>query len=247
MQGASSLTSSDSAIQGPMQQSAAIPESVSTKDNALFTSSTQAVTPKITTKANIAPTTKPPPPTTTTTTTTTTTITTQSTTTTTTTTKRPTTKTTTTTTTPRPTTTSTASSTTSEPRTTTRLTTKTLTTAPPTTLAPSSDPVLCDDTYCSTLSYEMLGRMNTSVDPCTDFYSYSCGAWISGRKILLDMNVIDQDRNSVLSDAKLNLKQKIREMLEEGVLFGDSEYLIAAKLHYQSCMDSNTRFDSGQG
>lgn len=38
-----------------------------------------------------------------------------------------------------------------------------------------------------------------------------------------------------------------QEMLEEGVLFGDSEYLIAAKLHYQSCMDSNTRFDSGQG
>lgn len=36
-------------------------------------------------------------------------------------------------------------------------------------------------------------------------------------------------------------------MLEEEVLFGDSEYLIAAKLHYQSCLDSNTLFDSSQG
>lgn len=36
-------------------------------------------------------------------------------------------------------------------------------------------------------------------------------------------------------------------MLEEEVLFGDSEYLIAAKLNYQSCLDSNTRFDSSQG
>lgn len=206
MQGASSLTSSDSAIQGPLQQSAAITEPATTKDKALFTSSTPAVTPKITAKTNDAPTTKP-----TTTTPSTTTTTTQSTTTTTT--KRPTTKTTTTTTTPRPTTTSTVPSTTSEPRTTTRLTTKKPTTAPPTTVAASSDPVLCDDTYCSTLSYEMLGRMNTSVEPCTDFYSYSCGAWISGRKILLDMNVIDQDRNSVLSDAKLNLKHRIRGII----------------------------------
>ena len=37
------------------------------------------------------------------------------------------------------------------------------------------------------------------------------------------------------------------DMLEEEVQAGDSDYLTAAKLHYQSCLDSNTRFDSSLG
>ena len=37
------------------------------------------------------------------------------------------------------------------------------------------------------------------------------------------------------------------DMLEEEVQSGDSDYLTAAKLHYQSCLDSNTRFDSSLG
>ncbi|XP_061195291.1 endothelin-converting enzyme 1-like [Saccostrea echinata] len=90
----------------------------------------------------------------------------------------------------------------------------------------------------------MLGRMNTSVDPCSDFFSYSCGAWISSRKVLLDMNVFDADRNSVMSDVKLNLMQRLIEMLEQEVTSTDSDYMAAAKLHFQSCLDSNNRPDS---
>ena len=37
---------------------------------------------------------------------------------------------------------------------------------------------LCLSVDCITASAEMLTSMNSEIDPCIDFYEYSCGGWI---------------------------------------------------------------------
>ena len=37
---------------------------------------------------------------------------------------------------------------------------------------------LCLTPTCITVASMLINSMDTSVDPCTDFYSYACGGWI---------------------------------------------------------------------
>ena len=55
-------------------------------------------------------------------------------------------------------------------------TTTTTTLVPPTTTAPPKGQVECKSEACQRLSEAIVTRMNTSVDPCEDFYRFSCGS-----------------------------------------------------------------------
>lgn len=42
---------------------------------------------------------------------------------------------------------------------------------------------LCLNVECITAASDMLKSMDTSVDPCNDYYEYACGGWIRSNTI----------------------------------------------------------------
>jgi putative endopeptidase len=76
--------------------------------------------------------------------------------------------------------------------------------------------------------------MDTTVDPCTDFFTYSCGGW-------LKKNPIPPDRTSWGATNKLweNNKVLLREILEQAAAGGPSREPAKQKIgdYYAACMD----------
>ncbi len=76
--------------------------------------------------------------------------------------------------------------------------------------------------------------IDTSVDPCTDFFTYSCGGW-------LKKNPIPPDKIAWSASAKLSDDNKVllREVLEEAAEGGASRDPVKQKIgdYYAACMD----------
>jgi endothelin-converting enzyme/putative endopeptidase len=76
--------------------------------------------------------------------------------------------------------------------------------------------------------------MDTSVDPCTDFFTYSCGTWIKKNPI-----PPDQTSWSVYSRLEDDNKAILREILESAALAKVSRGSVTQKIgdYYAACMD----------
>jgi putative endopeptidase len=76
--------------------------------------------------------------------------------------------------------------------------------------------------------------IDTSVDPCTDFFTYACGGW-------LKKNPIPPDKTSWGAVAKLSDDNKVllREILEEAATGGPDQEPVKQKIgdYYAACMD----------
>lgn len=79
--------------------------------------------------------------------------------------------------------------------------------------------------------------MDTSVDPCTDFFTYACGGW-------LQKNPIPPDRTSWGITTKLadDNRMMLREILEEAATGGAGRDSVKQKIgdYYAACMDEKT-------
>ena len=76
--------------------------------------------------------------------------------------------------------------------------------------------------------------MDTSVDPCTDFFAYSCGAWIKKNPI-----PPDQTSWSVYSKLEDDNKATLREILEGAATAVGDHYAVKQKIgdYYAACVD----------
>ena len=76
--------------------------------------------------------------------------------------------------------------------------------------------------------------MDTSIDPCTDFFTYSCGGW-------LQKNPIPPDRTSWGITTKLadDNRVQLREILEQAAAGGPGQDSVKRKIgdYYAACMD----------
>src|SRR5579863_7765604 len=79
--------------------------------------------------------------------------------------------------------------------------------------------------------------MDRSVDPCADFFQYSCGGWIKNNPIPPDQSSWDtyskmQDENTA----------RLRGILEEAAVGGAQRNPVTQKIgdYYASCMDEKT-------
>ena len=86
-----------------------------------------------------------------------------------------------------------------------------------------------------------VGSMDKSVDPCTDFFTYSCGGWIKKNPI-----PPDQTSWSVYSKLDDDNKSILREILESSALPAGRRDALTQKIgdYYAACMDEKAINDA---
>ncbi|KAI1283102.1 Membrane metallo-endopeptidase-like 1 [Halotydeus destructor] len=94
---------------------------------------------------------------------------------------------------------------------------------------------ICLSQECIQASSQLMANMDVSIDPCDDFYQYSCGRWSSRHPIPEDKS--NFDTFGVMKD---ELKDKLSQLLTEAMDDSkDSTAIKNAKTLYQSCMNES--------
>ncbi|XP_065564791.1 neprilysin-1-like [Artemia franciscana] len=94
----------------------------------------------------------------------------------------------------------------------------------------------CTTDSCVKAAASILSWMDKSVDPCEDFYRYSCGSWIKKSFIPEDKSTIGTFE-TLTNDVQLKLKG----LLDAPILANETEAVKKVKTLYQSCMDAGQR------
>ncbi|XP_076443378.1 endothelin-converting enzyme 2-like isoform X2 [Babylonia areolata] len=103
----------------------------------------------------------------------------------------------------------------------------------------------CVTAQCVDVSAYILNKMNRSVDPCVDFYSYSCGGWES-------QALVPPDKAKYDTFTEINTRNRatIRKLLEkESAMYKghNSSAVAKLKVYYRTCMDMDKIQADGTG
>ncbi|KAH0948488.1 hypothetical protein HN011_002589 [Eciton burchellii] len=99
---------------------------------------------------------------------------------------------------------------------------------------------ICDSEDCVRIAASLKGSMNTSVDPCDDFYQYACGRW-SQEHPIPDSSFV----NSWLREGNTRVSRKIRDLLKADVSAKVPWAVMQAKTLYASCIDVHAMNELG--
>nr|CDS22613.1 endothelin converting enzyme 1 [Echinococcus granulosus] len=91
---------------------------------------------------------------------------------------------------------------------------------------------ICQTVECVETAFKILSGMNQSVNPCEDFYSYSCGGWIEKHHIPPGTNSW-----TVFSELAQTAEYFAKELLEKEATPNDSRGLQLAKTYFASCIN----------
>eukprot|EP00105_Crassostrea_gigas_P006028 XP_011419816.1 PREDICTED: endothelin-converting enzyme 1 isoform X2 [Crassostrea gigas] len=97
---------------------------------------------------------------------------------------------------------------------------------------------VCYSPECVQASAYILGKMDRTVDPCQDFYRYTCGNWMKTTKI-----PSSRSHYNIFSEIDDQNKQKIRAILEKSnamIKKNQSSAVEKAITYYHTCMDEDT-------
>ncbi|KAG8183509.1 hypothetical protein JTE90_003859 [Oedothorax gibbosus] len=97
----------------------------------------------------------------------------------------------------------------------------------------SDNPVnLCLTPGCVRAAADILSSIDESVDPCEDFYQFSCGGW-------LERHAIPEDKSSVsvFSEVQDDLDLKLKVLLDKKLDGTEPEFVRMIKEMYDSCMN----------
>lgn len=76
--------------------------------------------------------------------------------------------------------------------------------------------------------------MNTTVNPCDNFYNFACGSYIDNSKIPQDKTFVNTF--TLITNV---LREQLRNTLEEQPLKSESSAVQTAKLYYRACMNKS--------
>uniref|UniRef100_A0A1A9VUH3 Peptidase M13 N-terminal domain-containing protein n=1 Tax=Glossina austeni TaxID=7395 RepID=A0A1A9VUH3_GLOAU len=94
---------------------------------------------------------------------------------------------------------------------------------------------ICLTERCVQTAFHLMEGMNTSVDPCEDFYQYACGNWKKEHRI--------PEADTSISTFKLlgsKILDTLKTALEEPIASQDNYAIIKAKEFYRSCVNTGT-------
>ncbi|XP_048879417.1 endothelin-converting enzyme 1 isoform X2 [Brienomyrus brachyistius] len=92
-------------------------------------------------------------------------------------------------------------------------------------------PNLCLSEACVTVANTVLGALDTSVDPCQDFYSYACGGWMKNNPL-----PEGKSRWGPFSSLWERNMAAMKNLLENTSMEGLSKAELKAQRYYQACM-----------
>ncbi|KAL2723788.1 endothelin-converting enzyme isoform X3, partial [Vespula maculifrons] len=95
------------------------------------------------------------------------------------------------------------------------------------------DMKICDSEDCVRIAASLKESMDTSVDPCDDFYKYTCGRWPQEHPIP-DSSLT----NSWFNERTERVARTIRDLLRRNISDGNAPWSVQqAKILYTSCLD----------
>lgn len=94
---------------------------------------------------------------------------------------------------------------------------------------------VCSTRACMRAANQTLERMDFSVDPCDDFYSFACGKYVKETKI-----PDDKDRVGVFTEIADNVRNQLHSLLTENDDEKNVPSFNHAKEAYKMCMDEST-------
>ncbi|XP_077998346.1 neprilysin-1-like [Glandiceps talaboti] len=92
----------------------------------------------------------------------------------------------------------------------------------------------CMTDHCKRLSEEIAVKMDFSVDPCEDFFEFSCGKWNRDHDI-----PGDKSRYDMFMELKRIVTDRVIEMLSTPNNETESDAIIKAKNNFKACMDTD--------
>jgi len=96
----------------------------------------------------------------------------------------------------------------------------------------------CLTSDCVLTTSDVLHRMDLTVNPCHDFWKYSCGGWLQAHQD----EPVDRESWGIEDEVEANIRQYIRRLLESPAQC-DDDYVTAdckMRLLYARCMDTET-------
>ena len=78
----------------------------------------------------------------------------------------------------------------------------------------------------------ILDRLDTSVDPCDDFYSFACGSFVKNT-VIPDEKVSVSQHKLITDEIRLNM----RKLIDAPIQDSDPPATVMLKKYFTSCMD----------
>ncbi len=96
---------------------------------------------------------------------------------------------------------------------------------------------ICHTNACQTAGKLIRDSMNSSVDPCDDFYAFACGGWMATHTI-----PPEKSRYNSFDALDEELQKSLKEELSELSKVGDADSVIYASDLFKACIDNGMHY-----